>query len=286
VPADTLSTALEASTGLALDGHGNMWESGNMEDSLAMYSIAARNAGGAAAPTVVIQSSAVYQAQNLSFDSQGNLWLGICGNHTGTGRVVAPGILAFSPAQLAAGGVLSPAISITASSVLKCPHGVVFDGSGNGWVADDSTPQIVEFSAAQLASSGDKTPMATITGGGLVAASALAFDASGNLWVANDGGASVIEYTPAQLVAAGTQTPTVSITLLNGGDPRGLAFDNRGTLWVSDWKADIMWGLSKAQLAVSGSPAPSVRILVGWPTGQKLIPQQPAFDPFSTAPAP
>ena len=66
------------------------------------------------------------------------MWVGNCGNHSGTGRVVPPGLVAFSPAQQAAGGVVAiPAISITSSGVFKCPHGVVFDGSGNGWIADE-----------------------------------------------------------------------------------------------------------------------------------------------------
>ena len=177
-PADTLATILAGATGLALDASGNMWGSSNVVDSLAMYSIAARNAAGGSPPTVVIQSLSLYNAENLSFDSQGNLWVGVCGNHSGVGRVVPPSLIAFSPAQLAAGGVLTPAVTIT-SAAFKCPHGIAFDASGNGWVADDSTAQIVKLSAAQLAAGGNTTPTAVITSAGLVAAAAVVFDAGG-----------------------------------------------------------------------------------------------------------
>jgi sugar lactone lactonase YvrE len=282
-PADTLFTLLEGTRGLALDAAGNMWVSSGFQDSLAMYSIAARTAGAGTPATAILTSLAIYGSENLSYDSQGNLWVGLCGNHSGTGRVVAPGLLAFSPAQQAAGGVVAtPAISITSSGVFKCPHGIVFDGSGNGWVADDSTANLFEFSAAQLSTSGDKAPTATIFGGGLVAAAAAIFDASGNLWVANDGGATVTEYTPAQLAAAGMQTPTVAISLPNGGDAHGLAFDNRGALWVSDYKSDNLYAFAKSQLAASGSPAPITAIYILWPVVQATVPQQPLFDPYVT----
>ena len=285
-PAQAHYTPLSGSTGLALDGAGNLWQSSNTSDSIAMYSIAARNGGDSTLPTLVIFSTALFNAEAMAFDSHGNLWVANCGDHSG-GTGAGPAILEFSTAQLAAGGTQTPAVDITDNAGLKCPYAIAFDANGNAWVADDSNPHIVQFSAAQLASSGDKAPAATISGGGLVAAAALAFDASGNLWVANDGGTSVVDYTPAQLAAAGPQTPNVTVTLRNNGVPKGLAFDKRGTLWVSDWESDLMLGFTSSQLASSGSPAPSVSLLVQWMSGDRLlIPQQPAFDPFATAPAP
>ena len=281
-PAETLATAAIAASGLAIDQSGDMWESSESSDSLIMYSPAARNAGGGTPPTRVIVSSALSGAEDITFDTRGNLWVANSGDCNGGSGA---GILEFTTAQLAAGGAQTPAIAVTASPVLACPFSIAFDASGNAWVADDNNPQIVEFSGFQLSSSGNKTPGMVISGGGLVAASAVAFESAGALWVANDGGASVVAYTPAQLLAGGVQTPFYTVTLPAGAVPWGLAFDNRGTLWVSDVVNAVMWGLSSSQLTATGSPTPAWGISVFW--GDTLLsPQQPAFDPWAAAVAP
>ncbi len=282
VAADTLATAAKAATGLAIDSSGNMWESSESSDSLIMYSPTARNAGGGTAPTLVIVSSALSNAEDITFDKHGNLWVANSGDcHGGAGA----GILEFTTAQLAAGGAQTPVVAVTSSAVLACPFGLAFDASGDAWVADDNNPQIVKFSAEQLTSSGNKTPNLVITGGGLKAASAVAFASAGALWVANDGGKSVVAYTPAQLLFGGVQTPFYTVTLPDGARPWGLAFDGRGTLWVSDVLNGVVWGLSSSQLTATGSPTPAWGISVSW-GGSRLVPQQPAFDPWAAAPAP
>jgi sugar lactone lactonase YvrE len=273
-PAQTLKTkGGDCPAGLALEAGGNMWLSDCDSDSLVMYSPAARNAGGTTAPTAVIVSSALESAgaENISFDSHGNLWVTVC-NDTG--------IVEFSAAQVSAAGTQTPAVSITSRALGHfCPFGLTFDGSGNAWVGDDDKGLVVEYSAAQLASSGDKTPVTTITSAGLIHASGVAFDGSGNLWVSNEGG-TVVAYTPTQLIAGGSQTPNVTLTLPNEPDPFGLAFDTHGTLWVSDVNNEVMLGLSSAQLATSASVTPSVTL---GSTLAEFLPEQPLLDPYATA---
>lgn len=106
VPAETLATPLQGPAGLALDPSGNMWVStfrlGTNFDSLVMYTPAARNTGGAPSPSRVLFSTTIGDAEDLTFDSQGNLW--VADNDSA--------IMEFSAAQLAAGGTQTPAVLI------------------------------------------------------------------------------------------------------------------------------------------------------------------------------
>jgi len=273
--ASTLFTAVSCPTGLALDANGNMWESSCNNDELVMYTPAERNAGAGAAPSITITSTGITDAECITFDSHGNLWVA---NRAG-------GLVAFSASQLAASGTQNtPLTTIQVGAVLGSAENIAFDANGNGWVADDQYSHIVEYSAAQLAVVGTSTPTPVDTiganAGSLFFPEAVAFDANGNLWVANSNN-SVVEYTPAQLTAGGSPAPTAIITLPNGTGPFGMAFDKRGTLWVSDVSSGLMLGLNAAQLAATGTPTP-VTLTIPL-SGSGFGPEQPAFDPYATA---
>jgi sugar lactone lactonase YvrE len=276
VPGDTLATTVSGPAGLALDPAGNMWVSSWSSDSLVMYTPAARSAGGNSAPSTVIVSAVLDNANGIAFDAHGSLWVANCGGRS---------ILGYSAGQLAAGASQAPEVTISGGANVICPYALAFDGNGNVWVADDSADHIVEYSAAQLAVPGTSTPapinVITSNSGSLALTDAVVFDAAGNLWVANDSIPTVVSYTPAQLAAGGSAVPTI-ITLPANTDPYGLAFDMRGTLWVSDYNNGILYGLAKSQLATTGSPAPSVTL--GVTLNNLFLPQQPLFDPYATAP--
>ena len=271
-PAVRLVTKSDCATGLALDAVGNMWESDCDSQLLVKYSVTAREHGGAATPTAEITSAALTSAEQMSFDSHGNLWVTICGD--------TRGILEYSAAQLTAAGTQTPQATITSSGITGfCPYDIAFDGSGNMWVADYNHPQVVEFSAGQLTGTGDNVPAKTISSPVLVATAAVVFDASGNLWVANHSGQSVVEYTAAQVSAGGSVTPTATITLPGTpikADPVGLAFDAGGSLWVSDQVNQVVYSLSSNQL-VTGSPTPSITL---GSTLKSFYPEQLLFDPY------
>jgi sugar lactone lactonase YvrE len=269
-PADTLST-MTGPAGLALDPNGNMWESSFETDTLKMYSLASRNAGGAPSPTAILTSSALDHAENLTFDAQGNLWVANSAGHN---------IIEFTASQLAAAGAQTPTVVIGAGGT-NGPYGVAFDGSGNLWAAYflGSAPQLVEFTTSQIASSGSPAPNVSITGASVGHPEAIAFDASGNLWASNISG-TVVEFPPPQLAASGIPTATTTITMPFGSLPFGIAFDNRGSLWVSDEEHGIMYALSSAQLAAGGTPTPAVAVTV---TNLSFAPEQPMFDPGATA---
>ncbi|HEY2712752.1 MAG TPA: SMP-30/gluconolactonase/LRE family protein [Chthoniobacterales bacterium] len=96
------------------------------------------------------------------------------------------------------------------------PSGVVFDQSGNAYIADTTTNSVIKVTP-----DGTQTTLAT----GLNDPQDLALDSSGNLFVANSGANNVVKIAPD-----GTQT-TVATGLDN---PTGLAFDATGNLFVSN----------------------------------------------------
>jgi len=211
VPAQTIVSRVSEPAGLALDANGNMWVSSDNSDSLLMYTAAERQAGGATAPSVVIVSSVLDDAQDLAFDGQGNLWVANCDGE----------VFEYTPNQLAAGGVQSPAVTISGDAAhMDCEYGLAFDAHGNLWVADNDVSNIAEYSPAQLVASGNPVPIDTIgstTGptddavvmkrakgvkgvkgvkarsevfGSLAFPTGLAFDGGGNLWVSNGNGSA------------------------------------------------------------------------------------------------
>jgi sugar lactone lactonase YvrE len=250
-----------------------MWESSWQTDSLVMFTPTARNDSGGASPSAVLVSTALSSAEGLTFDGHGNLWVANCNGHT---------IVEFTPAQLAAAGTQTPAVTITGGSYVDCPWSVTFDSVGNAWVTDLHNPHLVRYSAAQLTTSATPVPADTIgaNAGSLTGTVAASFDGSGNLWVTNSAG-NVVEYTPAQLAAGGAPTPTVTLTVSSANRLFGAAFDNRGTLWIADAGSSALYGVTKAQLASSGSVTPSIVETVT--LGGGFSPEQPVFDPFVRA---
>ena len=76
-------------------------------------------------------------------------------------------VVEFTPAQLAATGTPTPAVTLsaTAGNSLEGPDGLAFDPAGDLWVANFIS-SVVEFTPGQLATTGSPTPAATIAGAG------------------------------------------------------------------------------------------------------------------------
>ena len=108
----------------------------------------------------------------------------------------------------------TPATVVTG---LANPKGIVFDGLGRFYVADEDRGSVLVFTlpggTGNTLVSGLKSPVG------------LAFDVSGNLYVAESGSGNVIKIV-------GTTKSTFASGL---GGPAGLAFDNSGNLFVADF---------------------------------------------------
>src|SRR5689334_12569264 len=108
VPTVTL-TGVEHPTTLAFDAAGALWVSDNQANRIVKYGPARLAGSGAPAPDVIIDSlpGSLNIPAGLAFDADGRLWVANTGGRT---------ILAFTPAQLAVGGAINPAVVITPSS--------------------------------------------------------------------------------------------------------------------------------------------------------------------------
>jgi sugar lactone lactonase YvrE len=215
-------------------GSGGLWLGNQNPGSLVEFQ------PGSSSAVATITSSPGIVPEAIAFDAQGNMWIADWSGGTSA-------IMEFTPAQMAAGGSQTPAITITGSG-LSVPNGLAFDGSGNLWVANVGNYTIVEFSASQLATSGTPTPAVTLSSAnGFGEPVGLAFDAAANLWVAWASGV-VAAYTPTELIFGGAVSPSVSFSV---SSPVGLAFDPSGNLWVTRGSSDLV-AYTPANQAIGG----------------------------------
>ncbi len=224
------------------------------------------------------------------FDKSGNLW---AANSNEFQVTATPGFVTeYQPGQFVTGHP-TPHITLTDPTEFVSPTGVVFDSTGNLFVADFGPLQfgptgsgaIFVFKAATVGSltSGtnnvksnaqlfDKTTATPLAG---------AFDSSGNLWVADCEAAPTGElymFPKAVLTSGASQAATIfqstSITTVNGTEdsidcPGGVAFDAQGNLWYTNFSSDFVDGygavgeFTKAQLAVTGTSTPTPNIYLG-----------------------
>jgi sugar lactone lactonase YvrE len=160
----------------------------------------------------------------------------------------------------------APALRTIAAKI-NAPQGVVFDRSGNLWVANSNTNTLFEYVKSELAKA-SPAPLVTISSnssGSLNGPGGLAFDRSGNLWVANTSVSTVVEYSHSQLARSGAPTPEVTISNNSFNAPFGLAFDSAGDLWVADNAQEgspAVYEYAKSEL---GKTAPVPRLTISIP---------------------
>jgi sugar lactone lactonase YvrE len=173
----------------------------------------------------------------------------------------APAMLRLEPAQLAAGGRVSPTAVVRPATVrLHSLVGMAFDPDGRMWVASQGDSLLLAFSPSQLDVRGARAIESVIraTDRSLSAPVGIAFDARHRLWVANFGNGTLVRFDPRQLASSGAPAPATVIAGLNR--PAALAFDRAGALWVSDLHSAAIVAYGADQLERSGSPAPRVKL--------------------------
>ena len=115
----------------------------------------------------------------------------------------------------------------TVATGMSNPKGIVFDGLGRFYVADEDRGSVIVFSLPGGAGSTFVSGLDSPVG--------LAFDVSGNLYIAESGSGNVI-----QIPKGGGKT-----TFATGlGGPAGLAFDNGGNLYVADFSGGKVYKIA------------------------------------------
>ncbi|MGH7727872.1 MAG: hypothetical protein ACREM2_03650 [Vulcanimicrobiaceae bacterium] len=283
-----------APQGVQFDAGGDLWvlDGGNGStvppalDEFTPAQLAAHAITPNPAPKVLTYPGIMFPQQGI-IDKNGDFW--VADNK-------ANEVVEFSPAQLAAGGMQTPLLTLTSNPAFNGPLGIAFSPTtGNLWVANNNGTTIDGFAAASLAGlSGTQTlaPHDIINddgNGSIQAPWALVFDANGNLW-SSDANApfTIVEFLGAtQLGGAMGPAPVPNITIsptTDGGfttlaAPNGLAFDNLGDLAAVSSATPFGIPLYGAgQLAASGAIVPNI-FLVGGTTTLNA----PAGDVFGPA---
>jgi sugar lactone lactonase YvrE len=115
----------------------------------------------------------------------------------------------------------------TVATGLSNPKGIVFDGLGRFFVADEDKGAVIVFALPGGAG--------TTYVSGLNSPVGLAFDVSGALYIAESGSGNIIT------IAQGGARSTFATGL---GGPAGLAFDNRGNLYVADFSGGKIYKIA------------------------------------------
>lgn len=258
-------STMEFVMGLTFDGSGNLWvaDSGNSR-VLKFTPPFARGMNASLVigqPDFVSQNSTAGQStfnspDSVAFDAAGNLWVG---EHD------AARVLMFQPpftngmnASLVIGqsNFTSTIAATTQNGLSRVARGsgILFDSSGNLWVADSLDSRVLRYSPpfttgmnANLVigpsdfvsiSSGCAANTFNAGPGGL------AFDAAGNLWVADFG--RILKFAPpfstgmsaSSVLGSGFTSCTIvgplPPTQDNIGQASSLLFDPLGNLWAAD----------------------------------------------------
>jgi sugar lactone lactonase YvrE len=212
------SSSLRSAVAIALDAAGDLWVVDQFNATLNEFTPAQLAAGGGQTPAVIINKvfGTLDRPWQAAFDSHGNLWVTNFNDST---------VVAYSPAQLAAGGDPVPFAGLSGSKGISNCLGLAFDAQGNLWIAT-LTDTIAKFNASDLTTIGAPVPSVIITGASLGGPIALAFDNSGAMWVSNFFTSTLVKYTSSQLASTGSPAPAVTISNHSGslGIPQGLAF--------------------------------------------------------------
>jgi hypothetical protein len=185
--------------GIAADHLGNVWTVSSGTNQFLAQISAGGTQGNILTPPAVSGVSGLSQFTAVATDGT-NLWITDKHYH---------GVWKFTPAG--AGGTYSASpFSNTAASGTS-PKGIVIDGAGHKWIANDPAtapffPSITELSADGATNLSPGGGFGFMVNSGVTTAYAIAVDGSGNVWV-TDGASAVTEYVGA---AAPTKNPISS----------------------------------------------------------------------------
>jgi hypothetical protein len=271
-----------APQGVQFDSAGDLWvlDGGTMTtggtvapalDEFTPAQLAAHASTPNPTPYKTITYPGIKFPQQGIFDANGDFWVA----DNGANEVVE-----FTPAQLAAGGNVTPNLTLTSTVPFNGPLGIAFSPiTGNLWVANNGGTSIEGFAAASLAGLNGAQTIAphdvlNDNGHGTIQAPwALVFDKSGDLFSSNANAPfTIVEFAAGNLGGGEGAMPTPNLTIspTNVGTsttlaaPNGLAFDPLGDLSAASSATPFGTPIySAAQVKAGGALAPSVFLVGG-----------------------
>ena len=264
----TTASGLDSPTDVAFDSSGNLWVVDNVNNRVLEYLKGNGFTTGESASLVIGQSGLgsgvsgvsadrLSRPHGITFDSSGNLWVADYANHRVLEFLKGSGFTTGESASLVIGqsDFTSNASRLTAAG-MGAPESVVFDSSGNLWVADFTNSRVLEYLKGNGFTTGQSASLVlgqldftsggrAHTASGLSGPLSVIFDTSGNLWVADRGNNRVLEYLKGNGFTTGESASLVigqsnfissgsATTDTNLYHPFDLAFDTSGNLWVAD----------------------------------------------------
>jgi sugar lactone lactonase YvrE len=193
-------------------------------------------------------SSAMNVPNGIGFDPSGNLYL-VDSNNNVVEKVTPARTLSIFAGN---GKVGAPTPGPATSSDLNGPGAVVFDWSGNAYIADSGNNMVERVTPsgslsifAGTGKAGAPTP-GPATSSALDSLNQIAFDPSGNLYITDSGNSVVEKVTPsgslsifAGIGKAGVPTPgPARSSALNY--PGGVAVDSSGNVYIADFGNDVV----------------------------------------------
>ncbi len=204
---------LSASSGLAIDGAGNLFVSSGTSVYEILY--------GSSTPTALTLPDGITLTQpaGLAIDNSGDLY--IADSKTNT---IYQDVL---------GGNLAMALKLTGPGAsLSGPTGLAIDANNNLYVADTGNSRVVEFPITTLA-----TTVLDLTSLTLKAPTGVAVDAAGTVYIADTGNSRIVESTVSGdqfVLNAYTSTSTNTQTPYTLEAPAGILIEGNGDLILSD----------------------------------------------------